>query len=140
MLALSLGALPMSVIASERMADCDMSCCTGKPAHQVADETCNEGCDDRETAPKASIRAEGVDEACDCSISSAPNNPLPVVLNTPGESGPKFPVATLPIPPLTLLDSCEPRAESLIFGSDLSPPVQIVDHASLGRAPPVRFA
>ena len=136
MLALLIGSLPMSAMASQGMADCNMACCTGKPLHQVADETCSEGCDEPIAQQQVSIDEM---DGCDCTISDVPNNPSPVTMVAPMEGGVKHPVAALPI----VFDQFVVtgfRATPFIFGSDSSPPSHDVEHTSLGRAPPVRFA
>lgn len=164
-LALLIGAIPGSAIASLFNRSCKMPCCAGKPAHMQDDATCAKGCDeiaehhaegaqvhpeatqhshalgdhhDDDTAISASSSDSG--EGCKCTIRSAPPSPdQTIAASVPTSQTSVDIVGVLPT-----ADSHEPVVWTTtapgIFGTDSGPPTARPQYASLGRAPPVLLA
>ncbi|MBL8059422.1 MAG: hypothetical protein JNK63_01760 [Chthonomonas sp.] len=139
MLALVLGAVPTSAIASQDMPKCDMACCQVEVQPEPESDSCESTCAEK-SKPKAPRIGEKSQDDCNCTMSNSPREDSPVVLNKIIDTSVK-PVAhaTLPLGPITLASSA-PQAEAIVFGSDSSPPSSPDHSPSLGRAPPVRFA
>ena len=144
--ALLVGSLPTSALASIFSTDkCDMACCVGKPAHEATakSEDCSKACGKDKGAPSAptsSLNAKQ-DDACKCSVRSAPSMPEPtaVAVTAPGFTYHSV-VADLPPAPLTVSAPIDRLTKAGFYGADSGPPVSRPNYVSLGRAPPVLLA
>jgi hypothetical protein len=140
MLALLLGFFPTSAIASQFAANCEMACCVGKPAHEMADPVCLKGCESmkgqRSNSP-SSLSQAGAD-GCKCSIGSSPNTSQPDIVATV-KAGLQIQQAVADVPSEHKLipTLSEPELEPGIFGADSGPPAYGPNYVSLGRAPPI---
>lgn len=163
-LALLLGSLPVSAMASLFSRTCSMPCCAGKPAHMMDDPDCAKECDeavdhhlghaapeyDEHALPEqhhlgtlhshASLSKQH-SAGCKCTISSGPSTPnQPAAATSPSSSFSSeinvvLPEQTRLIGALRL----EGRTPGIV-GADAGPPVEGPKYATLGRAPPVHLA
>ncbi len=143
MLALLMGFVPTSAVASLFASSCKMTCCVGKPTHKMTDPVCLKGCEaekGHKSKPAASVQ-ERQSEDCKCSISSAPTTPRPDVA-APASSGLQIHqvIADIPAEKQVIVVASEPESEPGIFGTDSGPPTSRPNYVSLGRAPPVLLA
>lgn len=143
MLALLLGFMPTSVIASLSITSCKMACCVGKPVHKMADPVCLEGCEAAKghSSKSASSVIKKEDDGCKCSIGSAPSPPQPDIA-TLTNSGHQIQqvVADIPLERSLAPTFAEPESERGVIGTDSGPPASRPNYVSLGRAPPVLLA
>lgn len=143
MLALLMGFVPTSAVASLFASSCKMTCCVGKPTHKMADPVCLKGCEadkGHKSKPATSVQERQSDD-CKCSISSAPTKPRPDVA-APAASGLQIHqvIADIPAEKQVIVVASEPESEPGIFGTDSGPPISGPNYVSLGRAPPVHLA
>ncbi len=143
LLALLLGFIPTSAIASLFAANCKMACCVGKPAHETADLVCLKGCESAkgQSSKSFSTFKEKEADGCKCSIGSAPSSPQPDIA-AQASSGLQIQqvVADIPVEQSLAPTFAELESKPGIFGSDSGPPASRPNYVSLGRAPPVLFA
>lgn len=143
MLALLIGLIPSSAIASLFATDCKMVCCAGKPVHEMAVPACLKGCETLKENPSksSSMVSEKGSEDCKCSIGSLPSTPQPDVV-APATSGPQIHqvIADIPTEKEFVVIAFEPDLAPGIFGMDSGPPASRPHYVSLGRAPPVLLA
>jgi hypothetical protein len=142
MLALLMGLVPTSAIASLFASSCSMTCCVGKQTHIMADPVCLKVCEaemGHKSKPAASIQDKQSDD-CKCSLSSAPTTPRPDEA-APAASGLQIHqmVADIPAEKKVVVVASEPESPG-IFGTDSGPPASRPNYVSLGRAPPVLLA
>lgn len=144
--ALVVGSLPASAIASLfSTSKCDMACCVDKQPHEAwaKAEVCAESCVNDmggHSVPKSSLNANK-DDACKCSIGSAPSVPTqtPVAAPAPGLTVHTV-IADLAPEPLIIVVPIDRPTEAGIYGADSGPPISRPNYVSLGRAPPVLLA
>ncbi len=143
MLALVMGFIPTSVVASLFATNCNMACCVGKPAHEMADPVCLKGCDSTKAPASKTVALVQEKQAdnCKCSIGSSPSTPQPDVAAAP-PSGSTLQQVVADLPPAVSLVPAftEPESKPGIFGTDSGPPASGPNYVSLGRAPPVLLA
>jgi hypothetical protein len=143
MLALLAGSIPTSAIASLFVGSCQMECCVEKPAHQMADPVCMQGCDSAKSAhsiPASELRSKEA-AGCKCSFGSAPTTPQPDIAATVSTSSPlQHVVADLPPEICVEPTIAKPKSKPGVFGTDSGPPTSRPNCASFGRAPPVLLA
>lgn len=140
MLALLMGFVPTSAVASLFASSCKMTCCVGKPTHKMTDPVCLKGCEaekGHKSKPATSVQERQSDD-CKCSIGSAPSTPRPDAA-APASSGLRIQkaIADIPAEKKVSVTSLEPATQPEVFGTDSGPPTSMPNSVSLGRAPPV---